>query len=172
MPHAMSLAPSRAQSDFVTEVTQSVQRSALQPLTQGLRGEGDLWETLPLIFPFPNGPGQRHVAEMQYYHRFFITLLGNQCFTLTPEHASLMPPALLLGGGAHQKITKKRIENKVPKKTSKGLQNGAREGPKRAPKGPKELPGGSKKGPRVSLEHYFMRSETKEPNFLKTVLPL
>ena len=48
MPHAMPSTPRRAQSDCMTKVIHSVQSSALHPSTQGLRGEGDLWETLPL----------------------------------------------------------------------------------------------------------------------------
>ncbi len=35
----------------MTKVTKSFQMSALQPLTQCLRGEGDPWETLPLNNP-------------------------------------------------------------------------------------------------------------------------
>ena len=51
MPTAMPNALQRLRQTFMTKVTKSFQRSALQPLTQCLRGEGDPWETLPLNNP-------------------------------------------------------------------------------------------------------------------------
>ncbi len=49
--NAMPNALQRLSQTFMTKVTKSFQRSALQPLTQCLRGEGDPWETLPLNNP-------------------------------------------------------------------------------------------------------------------------
>ena len=51
IPNGMPNALQRLSKTFMTKVTKSFQRSALQPLTQCLRGEGDPWETSPLNNP-------------------------------------------------------------------------------------------------------------------------
>ncbi len=70
----------------MTKVTKSFQSSDLQPLTQGLRGEVDHWETLPLNnSPLLTAPESTTLAQCVFSHVSILVLLAKCGFTRCPE---------------------------------------------------------------------------------------
>ena len=54
--------------DSMTKVIQSFQGSTFNPLTQGLRGEVDPWETLPFNNPPFHWAGETHLCQNSVSH--------------------------------------------------------------------------------------------------------
>ncbi len=70
----------------MTKVTKSFQSSDLQPLTQGLRGEVDPWETLPLNnSPLRTALESTTLAQCVFSRVFILVLLAKCGFTRWPE---------------------------------------------------------------------------------------
>ncbi len=66
----------------MTKVTKSFQSSDLQSLTQGLRGEVDPWETVPLNNPpLLTALESTTLAQCVFSHVFIIVLLAKCGFT-------------------------------------------------------------------------------------------
>ncbi len=117
MPNAMPHALQRLSQTFMTKVTKSFQRSALQPLTQCLRGEGDPWETLPL-----KNPPLLTALEITTWPTYGFPIVFFSHFRCRSvvlwcrQRCAPTPPTPPPGGGSHRKSTQKR-----PSKTGTSL---------------------------------------------------